>query len=103
VFLDAAEGLIQRQFRRVERLNGLDVQNRHAGIKARGAGNEKCGERFLPPRSTGYFTFSTTSDLDGHVGRHQFKTELIFRRMPVLNFRNFSLVAGSFTSAGRLR
>jgi len=28
-------------------LNGLDVQVRHAGIKARGAGNEKRGERFF--------------------------------------------------------
>jgi hypothetical protein len=27
------------------------VQSRHAGIKARGSGNEKRGERFLPPRS----------------------------------------------------
>jgi hypothetical protein len=32
-------------------LNGLDVQNRHAGIKARDSANEKRGERFLPPRS----------------------------------------------------
>jgi hypothetical protein len=61
LLLDAAEGALQRQFRRVERLNRSDVQSRHAGIKARGVGNEKRGERFLPPRPTSYFTFSTTS------------------------------------------
>jgi hypothetical protein len=27
----------------------LDAQNRHAGIKARGGGNEKRGEGFLSP------------------------------------------------------
>jgi hypothetical protein len=48
LLLDATEGLIQRQFRRVERLNRLDAQDRHAGIKPRGSGNEKRGERFLP-------------------------------------------------------
>jgi hypothetical protein len=31
--------------RRVERLNRLDVQVRHAGIKARNSANEKRGER----------------------------------------------------------
>ena len=36
---------IQRQFRRVERLNRLDVQSRHAGIKARSSGNEKREEK----------------------------------------------------------
>ena len=41
VLLAAAEGLIQRQFRRVGRLNRLDVQVRSAGIKARNSGNEK--------------------------------------------------------------
>jgi hypothetical protein len=61
VFLDPAEGAIQRQLRHVERLDRLDVQSCHAGIKARGSGNEKRGERFLPPRPAGYFTFSTTS------------------------------------------
>ena len=61
VFLDAAEGQIQCQFRRIERLNRLDVQDCHAEIKARNSGNEKRGERFLPPQSTSYFTFSTTS------------------------------------------
>jgi len=48
VFLDAAEGQIQRQFRRVERLNGLDVQGRHAGIKARSSANEKRREWLSP-------------------------------------------------------
>jgi hypothetical protein len=33
------------QLKRVERLNGLDVQNRHTGIKARNGGNEKQGNR----------------------------------------------------------
>jgi hypothetical protein len=41
VFLDPAERLIQRQFRRIERLNRYDVQVRHAGIKPRRCGNEK--------------------------------------------------------------
>jgi hypothetical protein len=45
MFLGAAEVLIQRQFRRVERLNGLDAQVRHAGIKPRISGNEKRGEK----------------------------------------------------------
>jgi hypothetical protein len=36
---------MQRQFRRIERLNRLDVQNRHAGIKARNFGNEKREEK----------------------------------------------------------
>jgi hypothetical protein len=45
MFLDAAEGLIQRQFRRVEKLNGLDAQSRHAGIKARNRSNEKREEK----------------------------------------------------------
>jgi hypothetical protein len=31
--------------RRVERLNRLDVQSRHAGIKARNSGNEKREEK----------------------------------------------------------
>jgi hypothetical protein len=52
MFLDPAERLIQRQFRRVERLNGLDAQNRHAGIKARGAGNEKREEKPELARAT---------------------------------------------------
>jgi len=30
---------------RIERLNGLDAQIRHAGIKARGVGNEKREEK----------------------------------------------------------
>ena len=41
MFLDAAEGVIQRQFRRIERLNGLDVQIRHTGIKPRNRGKAK--------------------------------------------------------------
>jgi hypothetical protein len=45
VFLDTAKGQMQRPFRRVERLNRLDAQDRHAGIKARGSGNEKREEK----------------------------------------------------------
>ena len=52
LLLDPAEGLIQREFRRVESLNGLDAQNRHAGIKARGAGNEKREEKSGLARAT---------------------------------------------------
>ena len=44
MFLDTAKGPIPRQFRRVERFNGFDLQNGHAGIKAGGGGNEKRGE-----------------------------------------------------------
>ena len=45
VFLHALEGQIQSQFRRVERFNGFDMRDGHAGIKAAGGGNEKRGEK----------------------------------------------------------
>jgi hypothetical protein len=45
LLLDTAEGPVQRQLRRVESLNGLDAQSRHAGIKARNRGNEKREEK----------------------------------------------------------
>jgi hypothetical protein len=80
LLLDAAEGALQRQFRRVERLNRLDVQNRHAGIKARDSGNEKRGERLLPPRPTSYCTFSTTAS-HGFAAGHESDVELASQLM----------------------
>jgi hypothetical protein len=51
VFLDTAERAIQRQLRRVEGLNGLNVQVRHTGIKARNGGKAKSEEFLVAPKS----------------------------------------------------
>ena len=46
---------------RGESLNGLNVQNGHAGIKAGGSGNEKRGEKFQFLRPIGIFSVKKLS------------------------------------------
>ena len=50
MLLDAPERSIQRQLRHVERLDSLDLRNRHAGIKPRGNHNWKREENLPASR-----------------------------------------------------
>jgi hypothetical protein len=75
LLLDATEGAIQRQFRRIERLNRLDAQVRHAGIKPRRSGNEKREEFNHGSRSAGRMntdSFIQHNSADARAGGAKF-------------------------------